>query len=1038
MVKRIIELLCCCFLGFACEPQKIQTEKLTDWVDPFIGTDYHGHTFPGAAYPFGMIQLSPDNGTTGWDWCSGYHYSDSLIAGFSHTHLSGTGIGDLADILVMPTNKEIKASHFEYGKSYSDFYRTRFSHKEEKARPGYYAVKLLDDDIMAELTVSERIGFHQYTFTNKENRSVLFDLGFYINWDKPTEVYCKPEGNDMLTGYRYSTGWAGDHKIYFAARFSEPFDSISYFCKEKNGKDIYTKAVLSFSNTSSDTLRLKVAISSVDIQGAMQNLETDKNGWDFEKAKEMADLAWEKELAKIKIETQDISRKKVFYTALYHTCIAPALFSDIDGRYKGFKGFPVKAEGYKRYTILSLWDTFRALKPLYTLINPDLTDNLVHSMLDQYRQTGWLPFWELHGNETWCMIGYHSLPVIADAILKGIGSFDVEQAYKAMKEVADSNYGGLAYYKEMNYIPSDKENESASKTLEYCFDDWCLAQVAKKLGHIDDYERYMKRSGNYKNLYDPESGFIRGRLSTGEWAEPFDPRFSRHRNDYFTEGNSWQWSWFAPHDVMGLIHLHGGESAFVEKLDRLFNESSEISGEDSSIDISGLIGQYAHGNEPSHHTAYLYNSAGVPWKTQETVNRIMNTLYSSSPDGLCGNEDCGQMSAWYVFSAMGFYPMNPVGGWYELGAPQFDRVILNLSEGKEFVIETRNLSKENIYIQRVELNGTILDSFRISYSDIIKGGKLIFTMGPEPNTGDNQPNYQTRTEFGARLEPKGQILSGAGQSAEAFENYVQLLGETRLPAIYMLYVGLDTDPTAWLEEHKNIMDKYDWNLIPQLGLSMTKDGDPEKHYEQDVSDGLYDDNIQKLIDVLKKWDRPVFIRIGYEFNGHWNGYQPESYKKAFCYITNKFRKAGLEKVATVWCYGYDDQKNSPFMDYYPGNEYVDWWGIDLFKPEEFKNPEVLSYLDNSLKYKKPLMIGESTPRSVGVLDGFRSWNDWFEPYFHLMKRQPNVKAFCYINWNWAFYPQWSDWGDGRLEENDFVSQRFMKEMEHSIFRHGKK
>lgn len=730
---RILTFVGCILLEFACVSRQAPSQKLTDLVDPFIGTDYHGHTFPGAAYPFGMIQLSPDNGTTGWDWCSGYHYSDSLLAGFSHTHLSGTGIGDLADILIVPTNKEIAASHFEYGQSYSDYYRTRYSHREEKARPGYYAVKLLDDQITAELTVTQRTGFHRYIFTQKKNRSVLFDLGFFINWDKPTEVYCEPIGKNMLVGYRYSTGWAGNQKIHFAARFSQPFDSISYFCREKKGKDRFTKAVLSFNDSLCDTLGIKIALSSADIPGAIRNLEADKQGWEFEKVKEKADLAWEKELSKIKIETPHVHKKKIFYTALYHTCIAPALFSDTDGRYKGFGGEPVKAEGYDRYTVLSLWDTFRALMPLYTLINPELTNNLVHSMLDQYAQTGWLPFWELQGCETWCMIGYPSIPVIADALLKGIGNFDAEQAYEAMKKVADSDYGGLAYYKKMHYIPSDKENESVSKTLEYCFDDWCLAQVAQKLGHTADYERYLKRSENYKNLYDPACGFMRGRLSSGAWAEPFDPRFSRHRNDYFTEGNSWQWSWFVPHDVQGLIRLHGGAAAFTRKLDRLFQESPEIRGEDASIDISGMVGQYAHGNEPSHHTAYLYNAAGAPWKTQQTVSRILHTLYTSSPDGLCGNDDCGQLSAWYVFSALGFYPMNPVAGQYELGFPLFDRAVICLPNGKEFVIETRHLSDENSYIRRAELNGTSLDSLHLLHSDIIKGGKLILTMGTAPD-----------------------------------------------------------------------------------------------------------------------------------------------------------------------------------------------------------------------------------------------------------------------------------------------------------------
>lgn len=727
---RYLFIIVCSLLGASCGSRQTTVIKCTDLVNPFIGTAYHGHTFPGATYPFGMIQLSPDSGTTGWDWSSGYHYSDSMIAGFSHTHLSGTGIGDLADILIIPTNKKIDASRFEYGKSYSDYYRSKFSHDKESARPGYYQVRLLDDEINAELTVTDRVGFHRYSFSNQENKSVIIDLGFHINWDKPTKVFCTAEGNDMLVGYRHSTGWAGDQRVYFAAKFSEPFSNVSYFCTENNQ---YTKAVASFDKTNSEALLVKVSISSVDINGAKQNLTADDNGWNFDRVQASTDKAWEGELSKIQVETPDIDKKKVFYTAMYHSCIAPALFSDIDGRYKGYKGDTATTVNYNKYTILSLWDTFRALKPLYTITNPELTNNIIHSMLQQYEQTGWLPFWELHGNETWCMIGYHSIPVIADAILKGIGDFDILQAYDAMKTVADSNYGGLSFYKKMNYIPADKENESASKTLEYCYDDWCIAQVARHLGYDDDYKYYMERSTNYKNLYDPSIGFIRGRLSNGEWAEPFDPRFSRHRNDYFTEGNSWQWTWFALHDVTGLIELMGGKKAFTDKLDRLFNETSEVTGDDSSIDISGLIGQYAHGNEPSHHTAYLYNAVGEPWKTQEITNKIMNTLYTSAPDGLCGNEDCGQMSAWYIFSSIGFYPMNPSSGIYEFGSPQFDKVIINLPGDRKFTVKTKNRSETNIYIRDITLNGKPHIKTSITHEEIMNGGELIFNMCAQPS-----------------------------------------------------------------------------------------------------------------------------------------------------------------------------------------------------------------------------------------------------------------------------------------------------------------
>ncbi|MCL3780651.1 glycoside hydrolase family 92 protein [Prolixibacteraceae bacterium JC049] len=734
MKQLIISGLICASL-FSCAPKTEEgtpaQQSLTQYVDPFIGTAYHGHTFPGAALPSGMIQLSPDNGTSGWDWCSGYHYSDSLIAGFSHLHLSGTGIGDLADISVMPTNKEIAEKHFEEGKSFSNFYRSKFNHDNEEATPGYYQVLLDDDNINVELSVTDRVGFHRYTFNNSKNKSIIFDLGFHINWDKPSETYIKKVADDMVVGYRFSKGWAPLQKVFFVAKFSQPFSQFqTFFAKE--GKGQFTKGVLTFDDKAKNEILMKVAISSASIEGAMKNLKADKNQWNFEQVVELADATWEKELSRITVETDNEDNKTVFYTSLYHSLLAPYLFSDVDGGYKGYDNNTHFTKGYKKYTVLSLWDTFRALKPLFTIIKPELTNNIVKSMLDQYQETGLLPVWELVGNENNCMIGYHAVPVVADAILKGIGDFDVNLAYKAMIASSMSDVDGLDLYRKYKYIPSDKVNESASKTLAYSYDDWCIAQVAKKLGKTADYEKYMERSKYYKNLFDKEIGFVRGKKADGKWATPFDPKFSKHRKDYFTEGNSWQWTWFAPHDIDGLTELMGGKEPFLKKLDQLFNESSEIKGDHASSDITGLIGQYAHGNEPSHHTSYMFNLAGAPWLTQKYVNEILTTMYTPEPDGLCGNEDCGQMSAWYVFSSMGFYPANAASGVYQIGSPMFDKATINLPNGKTFTVEAPNVSDKNIYVQSATLNGKPLNGTSITHKQLSEGGKLVLTMGSQP------------------------------------------------------------------------------------------------------------------------------------------------------------------------------------------------------------------------------------------------------------------------------------------------------------------
>lgn len=719
------------------EQTTAETEvRYTEYVDPFIGTAAHGHTYPGATVPFGMVQLSPDNGTHGWDWVSGYHYTDSVIVGFSHTHLSGTGIGDLADILFMPVQREVEVNKIVASREDYD-YKSSFSHDKESAAPGFYSVYLNDNHVKVELTASERAGFHQYTFDGTGKPQIVIDLGFAINWDKPVDTYLKIENDTTLVGYRKSKGWADQQQLYFSARFSEPI--ISYTIYEDGsaieGAEVTSPRSLVILNfkESKKVIRAKVGLSSADINGATKSL-SEIDHWDFQRSKQEASDKWEAELSKIQVQVQNEEQLKTFYTALYHTSLAPVIYSDLKGKYKGADGEVHQVEDYKKYSIFSLWDTFRAANPLFTITQPERVNDFINSMLSHYDEYGLLPVWELTGNETNTMTGYHAIPVITDAWLKGFEGFDKPKAYEAMKKSAMQDIRGVNFYKKFGYIPADLENESVTKNLEYAYDDWCIAQIAKELGKKEDYDYFMERSRSYKHLYDSTTRFMRGKLADGTWTEPFDPKYSSHRVDAeYTEGNAWQHSWFVPHDVEGLIDLMGGEDVFVKMLDSLFSESSEIHGDNVSADISGLIGQYAHGNEPSHHIAYLYNFAGQPWKTQKIVRQITDELYNSEPDGLSGNEDCGQMSAWYVFSALGFYPVNPANGMYVIGAPMFEKAVINLPEGKQFEIMATGLSERNTYIQAVELNGKPLERSFIKHQEIMAGGTLKFDMGPEIN-----------------------------------------------------------------------------------------------------------------------------------------------------------------------------------------------------------------------------------------------------------------------------------------------------------------
>ncbi|MFA5327904.1 MAG: GH92 family glycosyl hydrolase [Prolixibacteraceae bacterium] len=727
------------------------------YVNPFVGTDYHGHTFPGAALPGGMVQLGPDTDIKGWDWCSGYHYSDGSVMGFSHLHRSGMGAGDWGDILLMPTTGDLKV---EPGSKENpdEGYRSRFSHQEEWASPGYYAVNLKDYGIKAELTVSERVGFHKYTFPKSDAAHILIDMGHGIG-SRCTGAEIKIVSDTEIAGHRSSMGFVKGKDVYFYARFNKPFRSFGTW----NGKDIkdgskedsgiQCGAYVDYSTSENETIEVKVGISYTSVGQAKLNLDTEIKDWNFDRVKEAAAETWNKALSKIDIQAnkadgEEYSKHKLttFYTALYHSLLFPAAFSDVDGKYMGLDHQVHTAKGFTYLSDFSLWDTFRAEMPLLTLVDPQRINNTINTWIAQYEQGGWMPTPQQFGNSyTNDMIGDHPVDVIADAWAKGIRNYDLKIAYEAVRKnametpPADSrSHGriGLEYYLKYNYLPYNKVRESVSRTLEYAYDDWCVAQLAKALGKTDDYELFMKRAENYKNVMDKSTGFARPKDADGKWLTPFDPTFIGHGDDrHYTEANAWQYTWFVPQDVQGLITIEGGRKRFVEKLDSLFAISSAI--KETVSDATGLIGQYAHGNEPSHHTAYLFNYAGAPWKTQNMVRRVMDELYSDGPAGLCGNEDMGQMSAWYVLSVMGFYPVAPGQNVWVIGSPEFSKVTVHLDpafgNAKEFVVEAKNNSKDNKFIQSATLNGQPLNKPWFSEDVIKKGGTISFEMGTEPN-----------------------------------------------------------------------------------------------------------------------------------------------------------------------------------------------------------------------------------------------------------------------------------------------------------------
>lgn len=714
------------------EKESNLTLDYTQLVNPFIGTDFTGNTYPGAQVPFGMVQLSPDNGLPGWDRIAGYFYPDSTIAGFSHTHLSGTGAGDLYDISFMPVTLPYNEAEQPLG------IHSKFSHEKESAYAGYYQVFLQDYKINVELTATERCGIQRYTFPKAES-AIFLNLKKAMNWDETKDSYIEQVDSVTLKGYRYSNGWARNQKIYFYTKFSRPFDSLqldkSPIIKDgkENGHGYIAR--INYNTSENEQIVIRTAISGVSMEGAERNFMAEAQESDFDSYLCKAKKMWNDALGKIEVENSDMDETVTFYTALYHSMLAPTIYGDVDGSYYGPDKKIHKADGWTNYSTFSLWDTYRAAHPLFTIIQPERVNDMVKSLIAFSEQNGRLPVWNMFGSETDMMIGYHSVPVIVDAYLKGIGDFDVESALKECVKTANfDDYRQIGLYKNMGYIPYDvvdkynSENWSLSKTLEYAFDDYCIALMAEKMGKEDLADNFYKRASNYRNIFNKSSSFMQPKDSKGNFIAGFKPE---EYTPHITESNGWQYLWSVQHDVDGLIELIGGKKRFEEKLDSMFTLTPKEN-EQLPIFSTGMIGQYVHGNEPSHHVAYLYNYTDSPWKTQKYVSEIMHELYKNSPDGLCGNEDCGQMSAWYVMSAMGIYPVNPVSGEYQIGTPMFPEMQIRFAENKVFKILAKNVSRENCYVKSVKLNGVALEKPFISHKDIMKGGVIEFTMTDKP------------------------------------------------------------------------------------------------------------------------------------------------------------------------------------------------------------------------------------------------------------------------------------------------------------------
>ncbi len=736
--KYVLPGIACAVLA-SCAGQKNPDQDLTHYVDPYIGTGGHGHVFMGVNLPFGAIQVGPTNFYQDWDWCSGYHYSDTTIVGFGQTHLSGTGIGDLGDLALMPVTGDVTMNARGKRGDYSTNFHSYYSHDNEEAKIGYYAVTLDRYDIKAELTATPRVAYHRYTFPENDNSGIIIDLRNGIGWDRPENASVRLVNDSTIVGYRHSSGWAVDQQLYFTAVFSKPISSLKIYKDQEllegtaaEGEAFYARA--SFDTKADEQVSVKVAISPVSIENSGLNLTTELPDWDFEGTRRKAETAWNKELNKIKVKDSSEANKRVLYTALYHSMIAPSVFMDVNGQYRGSGSDRrvYQADGFTNYTTFSLWDTYRAAHPLMTVIHPEKVNDMVNTMLNIYAQQGKLPVWHLVGNETDCMVGNPAIPVVADAYLKGFRGFDTLQAYQAMKNSALLDERGLNFMKQYGYLPYDSIIESVAQGLEYALADWCVAQVAAQMNQAEDFATFDKRGKSYEHYFDKSVNFMRGKDSKGNWRQNFDPFLAAHRVTDYTEGNAWQYTFLVPQDVDGLIRLFGSDEIFTAKLDSLFFVEGDM-GEHASADITGLVGQYAQGNEPSHHVIYMYAYAGNQWKSAERARQMLTEMYTDQIDGICGNEDVGQMSAWYILSSLGFYQVEPAGGVYVFGSPQFEEVEVNVGNGKTFTVIAHNNSPENKYIQSVKLNGKDYTKSYILHSDIASGGKLEYVMGAQPN-----------------------------------------------------------------------------------------------------------------------------------------------------------------------------------------------------------------------------------------------------------------------------------------------------------------
>lgn len=741
-MRKIFRTALAVFVSISCTTiSHAQQTDYTKFVNPYIGSADHGHVFIGANVPNGAVQLGPSQISqtwdkfNGWDWCSGYNYKSEEVLGFTHTHLSGTGIGDLNDILILPANGKVHLKQAPFNKM-NEGYGSKISKANEAVSPGYYKVLLEDYDILAEMTASERVGYHKYTFNKKDNPHIVLDLGFRMNWDTPTDTYLKIINDSTIVGYRFSKGWASDQKVYFALKSNTKFQKVDLYNDSipANGYQVAkggaVKAIISLDPTKA--VELKVGISPVSSVNALENITAEIPYWNFEQAKKSAVAKWNSVLSKIDFKA-DEDTKTVFYTALFHTYFAPTVFSDVNGDYMGTDKQVYNDKNHQNYTIFSLWDTYRALHPLMTIIEDQKNRDFVSSMLKIYQQQGKLPVWHLWANETNTMVSLPAIPVIADAIVKGIiDKKELDLAYEAIKTTAMGTEYGLKYVRDLKFIPIDHmENESVAWALEYAIADFGAYQAALHLGKTEDAEYFKKRYKLYEQYFDQEVGHFVGRFADGKFRRPFDPLMAKHRENDYCEGNAWQYTWLVPHDVHGLINLFGGEKVFLKKLDEFIALPEQL--DDASPDISGMIGQYAQGNEPNHHVPYLYAYAGEQWKGAALVHKAMTKYYTNEPAGLCGNDDVGQMSAWYVFSSMGIYPANPMNGKYVFGSPLMEEASINLPNGKTFNIKVKNHSKQNIYISKVSLNGKKHENSYITHDDILKGGELVFEMSAKPN-----------------------------------------------------------------------------------------------------------------------------------------------------------------------------------------------------------------------------------------------------------------------------------------------------------------